>query len=254
MIKIKTKEEIDGIRLSCQLLAQIFDKLCMQVKIGVTPHQLNALAEQYIQEANAIPSFSNYADFPTALCASVNDAVIHGVPSNIPLKDGDIISLDLGLVKNGYFSDMARTIPIGKVDEKILNLIADTTKSLNLGISAAKNGARISDISKAISKYLQPKGYGIVREYAGHGVGLQVHEDPLIPNDYPGYSHHYNVRLKPGMVIAIEPMVNLGSAQVFVDKKDNWTVRTKDGLPSAHVEHTIAIFEDYIEILTLPST
>ncbi|MGL4524646.1 MAG: type I methionyl aminopeptidase [Spirochaetia bacterium] len=251
MIRIKTPSEIVGIRKSCHLLAKIFDEIIEFVEPGKTPIAINAFAEKLIAKALAKPAFSTYAKFPTAMCISVNDAVIHGVPDNRPIKEGDILSMDLGLEKDGFFSDMAQTLAIGKISEEATRLLVDTNKSLYLGIDAIKAGARIRDIGKAISCYLKPLGYGVVYEFCGHGVGLAVHEDPQISHDYP--SSGGNQRIRAGMTLAIEPMVNLGKPEVKIDKKDGWTVKTIDGKISAHFEHTIAVFEDHIEILTKPS-
>lgn len=250
MIRLKTMEEIDGIRASSRLLANIFYEVLDFVEEGKTPKEINHYAENLITKYGAEPSFSKYADFPTAMCISVNDAVIHGIPTNQPLKSGDIVGLDLGIAKDGFFSDMAKTIAIGKITSTAQKLLEDTQISLEKGIQAVKNGGRIRDIGKAVSAYLKPLKYGVVYEFCGHGVGLAVHEDPQISHDYPALGG--NQRIREGMTLAIEPMVNLGKPEVYIDKKDKWTVRTVDGKPSAHFEHTIAVFNDHVEILTLP--
>lgn len=248
MIRLKTIEEINGIREASHLLADIFQEVLSFSKEGKTPKEINQFAESLIAKCGAEPSFSRYAEFPTAMCISVNDAVIHGVPSETKLVSGDIVGLDLGIVKNGFFSDMAKTIAIGSVPREIQKLLEDTEKSLFLGIEAVKNGGRVRDIGKAVSGYLKPLGYGVVYEFCGHGVGLAVHEDPQISHDYP--SSGGNQRIRAGMTIAIEPMVNLGRPEVKIDKTDGWTVRSLDGTPSAHFEHTIAVLDDGVEVLT----
>ncbi len=250
MIRLKTTEEIDGIRASSHLLANIFHEVLDFVKEGKTPKEINQYAENLIAKYGAEPSFSKYADFPTAMCISVNDAVIHGVPSNQPLVCGDIVGFDLGIAKNGFFSDMAKTMAIGSISASSQKLLDDTQISLEKGIQSVKNGGRIRDIGKAVSGYLKPLKYGVVYEFCGHGVGLAVHEDPQISHDYPAPGG--NQRIRAGMTLAIEPMVNLGKPEVYIDKEDKWTVRTVDGKPSAHFEHTIAVFDDHIEILTVP--
>lgn len=250
MIRLKTPDEINGIRASSHLLANIFQEVLQFIQEGKTPKEINKYAEKLIHKYDADPSFSKYAGFPTAMCISVNDAVIHGVPDERPLVSGDIVGLDLGIAKNGFFSDMAKTIAVGTIDSSAKKLLEDTQISLEKGIAAVKNGGRIRDIAKAVSGYLKPLKYGVVYEFCGHGVGLAVHEDPQISHDYPAPGG--NQRIRSGMTLAIEPMVNLGKPEVYIDKKDQWTVRTIDGKLSAHFEHTIAVFDDHIEILTIP--
>lgn len=249
MIRLKNAQQIEGIKKSCQMLAQVFEELEKRVKPGVTPLYLNKFAEETIAKRGGEAAFSKYGGFPTALCASINDAVIHGLPTDKPLQEGDIIGLDLGIALNGYFSDMAKTFAVGPISQQAQALLADTEASLYKGIAAAAVGGRIQDIGKAVSGYLKPKGYGVVYEYCGHGVGLAVHEDPPISNDYP--SAGPNPRVKPGMVLALEPMVNCGKPEIKTGRgKDNWTVYTADGSLSAHFEHTIAILDGSTEILT----
>ncbi|NIZ40689.1 type I methionyl aminopeptidase [Entomospira entomophila] len=249
MIKIKNKKEVDGIRRSCHLLAQSFQELQPLVKEGNTGIAINAWAENFATKYKATPSFRVHGGFPTAMCISVNHAVIHGIPTDKPFQTGDIVSIDFGLELNGYFSDKAISFIIGESSPSVKELIADTQEALMLGIKAInpENG-RIQDIGKAISSFLRPKKYGIVHDFCGHGVGLAVHEDPQIAHDYPSFGP--NPRFKDGMVLAIEPMVNLGTAEVYIDKKDKWTVYTQDGSLSAHFEHTIAIMDGKVEILT----
>lgn len=248
MIRLKNKEDIAGIKVSGKILASAMDMLTKEIKAGTNGINLNKLADEFIRDNKGTPSFLK-AGFPTALCVSVNDVVIHGLPNNISFKEGDIVGLDLGVLFNNYYSDMAKTFAIGSVDAKITTLLNDTEKSLFLAIEAInKKDARLNDIGKAITEFLSPKKYGIVYDFCGHGVGFEVHEDPQISHFYP--SGGPNPRLKTGMVLAIEPMITLGTAEVFIDKKDKWSVHTADGSLSAHFEHTIAITDSGIEILT----
>lgn len=249
MIKLKTRKEIEGIRNSCKLLANAFLELEKLMIPGAHGIAINQWAEDFAKQYKAKPSFRVYAGFPFAMCISVNDVVIHGIPNHTPFKEGDIVGIDFGLELNGFFSDRALTFPIGVITPEASKLLLDTKKSLELGIAAVQSGARLHDIGKAISEYLKPKGYGIISEFCGHGVGLAVHEDPQISHDYPSYGP--NPRFKEGMVLAIEPMITLGSSQVVIDPKDKWSVYSKDHSLTAHFEHTIAITENGIEILTL---
>jgi len=257
MTIIKTPEQVEGIRNSCQLLARIMKELRQRVKAGVTTRELNTFVEKRIQAEGATPAFKGYraipggTAFPTALCASINDEVVHGIAnSDQPLQEGDIIGMDLGVKLNGYYSDMAVTVAVGKIDPKIQQLLDITKKSLENGIAQMKPGNKVRDISQAIENTIKPYEYGIVREFVGHGVGLEVHEDPRIPNYvHEHMSEDLELVLKEGMVLAIEPMVTLGSESVIV-LDDGWTVATEDGLPAAHFEHTIAITKNDHEILT----
>jgi methionyl aminopeptidase len=224
-----------------------------KVAPGVSTHELDMYAREVIKSLGDEPAFLDYQPegarfpFPAALCTSVNDEVVHGMPKeDVILKEGDIISIDLGLIHEGVIADHAMTVAVGKVDQKVKELLRATKESLDFGIKAIKPGAHVGDIGYAIESYIKPKGYGIVRELAGHGVGREIHEDPYVPN--------YGTKgtgalLKPGMVIAIEPMINLGSRGVIFEK-DGYTVRTKDGSPSAHFEHTVLITEKGAEVLT----
>ncbi|KGE73716.1 type I methionyl aminopeptidase [Spirochaeta lutea] len=246
MIIMKTPEQIEGIRTSCRLLTETFRVLRPHIKPGITPKKLDGIAYDFIVSHGGKPAFLGHHGFPGTLCTSVNEAVIHGIPDDRPLRDGDILSIDCGINLGGFFSDSAFTVPIGQVSPEISDLLTSTKESLFKGISQAMPGNRVKDISRAVYKHVHAKGYGVVRPYCGHGVGLYVHEDPQIPNYVGGGP---NPRLKPGMVIAIEPMVNLGGDDVRV-LPDDWTVVTRDGTPSAHFEHTVAILEDGPEILT----
>ncbi len=248
MTRLKSDRQIDMIRVSCKLLARILGELAGMVGEGVTPLDLDAAARQKIREANGRPAFLGYEGYPAALCTSVNEAVIHGIPDKRKLKSGDIISLDLGIELDGYFSDSACTVAVGSVRPEVQKLMKTAQESLMLGIEQARAGNRIHDIARAIYRHNKAQGYGVVRPYCGHGVGFDIHEDPQVPN-YVGSGP--NPRLKPGMVLAIEPMINLGEDDVLL-LDDDWTVVTADRSVSVHFEHTIAIFNDHTEILTLP--
>lgn len=246
MIRLKNEEQMAGIRKSCQTLAAMFDMIQPHVVPGVTPLELDALCYQFICDNGGQPAFLGYSGFPNTLCTSVNAEVIHGIPNKNPLQSGDVISLDCGINLDGFISDSAYTFPVGQISHDVARLLKITEESLYLGIGQAQNGKRIKDISRAMYRHTKPEGYGVVREYSGHGVGLDVHEEPSVPN-FPGTGA--NPRLKPGMVIAIEPMINLGGDGVRV-LDDDWTVITRDQSVSAHFEHTVAIFEDHCEILS----
>lgn len=247
MIVIKTKEEIDGIRQSCRLLARLMEEVRDEIRPGVTTHQIDQWVYRFITGHGGRPAFLNYGGFPGSACISVNDEVIHGIPGNRRLCEGDIVGMDLGINLKGFFSDMARTFPVGKVSSDAEKLMKVTSVCLEKGIAAAKCGNRIKDISRAVSDYARLFGYGVVRDYCGHGIGLKLHEEPEVPNycEFAGK----NPRLQAGMVLAIEPMINAGSYEVDV-LDDDWTVVTCDGSLSAHFEDTVAIFSDHTEILT----
>lgn len=247
MIRLKNEEEINGIRKSCKLLAQMFEEVIPQVKAGMTTKQVDDLCVKFITSHGGVPAWYQ-EDFPGAACISINEEVIHGIPSSKKvIKDGDIVCLDVGINLNGYISDATRSVLVGNVPEKVRKLDEVTLEALQAGIDACKVGNRIKDISRAVYEVASRHGYGVVYDYCGHGVGLDVHEDPSIPNvpDWGGS----NPRIQPGMVLAIEPMINLGTADVDT-AEDGWTVVTADGLPSAHEEHTVAVFADHTEILT----
>jgi methionyl aminopeptidase len=216
------------------------------VKEGVKTSFLDKIAEEYIRDHQGVPSFKGYNGFPASLCISVNEVVVHGFPSDYTLKDGDIISVDCGVFHQGFHSDCAYTYPVGEVSPAVLSLLKATKESLYLGIEKAVFGNRIGDIGNAIQKFVESKGYTVVRELVGHGLGRSLHESPEVPNYGKRGSGQ---KLMDGLVIAIEPMVNLGSRNV-VQERDGWTIRTADRKPSAHYEHTIAVFEDRTEILT----
>ncbi len=246
MIRIKTARQIAGIRESCHLLAEVLDKLETAVEPGITTKDLDELAKREIAQRGGRPAFLGYQGFPGALCTSVNEEVIHGIPGRRHLEKGDIVSIDCGIEYRGYYSDSAITVAVGSISPEIRRLMDVTLQSLEDGIDAAIHGNRVNDISRAIYRTVSREHYGIVRPYCGHGVGLSIHEDPQVPN-YVG--HGPNPRLKSGMVLAIEPMVNLGVDDVDV-LDDDWTVVTADRAVSAHFEHTVAIFRDHTEVLT----
>ncbi len=246
MIRLKNNDEIDGIRKSCRLLADTFMKLRELIKPGIKAKQLDTFVREYIESHGGKPAFLGYMNYPASLCVSINEQVIHGIPNNRKLEEGDIVGLDLGINLNGFFSDAAITLPVGKVSEKDALLLKVTEEALYLGIEKAIKGNRISDISKAVFRHARSYGFGVVRQYCGHGVGIAPHEEPQIPN-YP--SSGPDPRLKRGMVLAIEPMINAGTWEVEI-LNDGWTVVTADGSKSAHFEHTIVVLDDRTEILT----
>lgn len=246
MIYLKTDQEIELIKKSAQVLGRAHAEVAKWVKPGVTTKQLDAIAEEYIRDHQGTPSFKGFNGFPASLCISVNEVVVHGFPSNYELKDGDIISIDCGVKLNGYHSDSAYTYPVGEVSEEVVALLRRTKKSLYLGIDCAADGMRMGDIGFAIQNYVEQFGYSVIRELVGHGIGKSLHESPEVPN----YGKRgKGIKLKEGMVLAIEPMINLGKKNV-VQEKDGWTIRTSDRKPSAHFEHTVAIRKGKAEILT----
>jgi len=247
MIKLKNDEEIKKIRESCKMLAEVYRELIPNVQEGITTKEINRICHDLITKRGGKPAFLNFGGFPASICISINDEVIHGIPSSRVINDGDLVSLDLGIDLKGYFSDSALTIPVGKVSPAALNLIDVTKNALSAGIEACVYGNRIKDISAAVFKTADKHNYGVVKEFCGHGVGFGVHEEPQIPNYvHPGP----NPRIKKGMVLAIEPMINLGTEKVEI-LDDDWTVVTADSKMSAHFEHTVAVFEDHTEILTI---
>ncbi len=252
MITIKSEKQIDGIRKSCHELAKLLDILEGGfIKEGMSTKDVDDFCYDYIIGLGGKPAFLGYGGFPASACISVNDVIIHGIPKkNQILKNGDLVSVDLGIDLDGYISDSARTIIVGgKSTEENERLCQVTRECLALGIkAAAKKNARVSDIGRAVYNHATKNGFGVVKDYCGHGVGLELHEAPEIPN----YVSHLspNPRLRAGMVIAIEPMINLGTGKINDNDEDGWTVRTADGKSSAHFEHTIAITKDGIEILT----
>lgn len=248
MIKIKSQEEIELMRIACRITRDTLKVVENSIKAGVSTKELDEIAYNYIKSQGATPSFKNYCGFPASICASINDTVVHGIPNkNIILKDGDIISIDVGAKYKGYNGDAARTFPVGKIDSKTKRLIKITEQSFFEGIKGLKSGAFVGDISNRVQTFVEKNGYSVVRELVGHGVGKDLHEDPNVPNFGRAGS---GPRLTANMIIAIEPMVNMGERNV-VFLPDGWTCKTRDGMPSAHYENTVLITEEGVEILTL---
>ncbi|MCK4797905.1 MAG: type I methionyl aminopeptidase [Spirochaetes bacterium] len=247
MIFIKSKDEIERIRECGIISANLFEYLKPYIIPGITTREIEKIAENFIIKNGATPSFNGYEGFPSSICASVNEEIIHGIPCNRKLKEGDIIGIDVGIKKNGLISDSAHTYPVGKISQEVQLLLKRTELALYKGIKTIHNNIQINEISGTIEDYAKQFGYGIVREYCGHGVGYKNHEDPEVPNYRFKKGRR---RIKSGTVIAIEPMINLGSGECFV-LEDGWTVVTIDGKYSAHYEHTIAITEDGFDILTI---
>ncbi len=251
MMYLKTKREIELIRESSRIVAEVLKLVGAQIKPGVTTLELDTLAEDYIRSFGGVPAFKGYGSqkdnlFPATLCTSVDAEVVHGIPSKRVLKEGEIVSIDVGVKKNGYFGDGAWSFAVGRISPEKQRLLDVTRESLCKGIEKAVVGNRVHDISYAVQSYVEANGFSVVRELVGHGVGKDLHEPPNVPNfGKPGTGPE----LKSGMTLAIEPMVNLGNYQVLM-QPDGWTVVTRDGLPSAHFEHTVAIVDGKAEILT----
>jgi methionyl aminopeptidase len=246
VIQYKTEEEIDLMRAAGQLLAHAHGEIAALVREGATTRQLDRRAEEFIRDHGATPSFKGLYGFPYSCCLSPNSVVVHGFATDEPLQSGDILTVDCGVFLNGYHADSAYTYPIGEVSLEVQQLLKETEASLYKGIEQAVAGNRVGDISYAIQNYVAPKGYGIVRELVGHGVGANLHEKPEVPN--------YGKRgsgplLQTGMTLAIEPMITLGKKDI-VQEKDGWTIRTRDKKPAAHFEHTVVVRKDKAEILT----
>ena len=248
MIVLKTDREIGYMRDAGKIVGQTLLELKKAIVPGVTTLELDRIADQYIRHAGAIPAFKGYGGFPANICTSVNEQVVHGIPGSRQLKSGDVISLDVGTKLNRSYGDAAITVPVGDVDDELQKLLTVTEESLYRGIEKAIKGNRLSDISHAVQLHAESHGYGVVRDYVGHGIGQRMHEDPQIPNYGPPGR---GPLLKNGMVLAIEPMINLGTPEVEV-LADDWTVVTADGKISAHFEHTVAVTDGEPLILTLP--
>jgi methionyl aminopeptidase len=247
VIYLRRPEDIEGIRRSARVTAACLDHLERLVQPGVTPKQLDHAAEEFVRDHKAVPAFLGYYEYPATLCVSVNETVVHGIPTDVPLSEGDIVGLDMGVVLDGWYSDSARTKPVGAVSDEVARLLAVTQEALHRGIAQAVEGNRVGDIGHAVQTYVEGFGFSVVRDLFGHGVGRQLHEEPKIPN-YGRAGR--GVKLSAGMVVAIEPMVNLGGAEVYT-LPDRWTVVTRDRSWSAHFEHTVAIHRDRAEILTI---
>ncbi|MBS1983463.1 MAG: type I methionyl aminopeptidase [Bdellovibrionales bacterium] len=249
MIHYKTPQDVEVMKKSCRLAGSVLTFIEPYVKAGITTLELDKLCHDYIVENGAKPSPLNYKGYPKSICTSVNNVVCHGIPDNTVLKEGDIVNLDITTYLDGYHGDTSKTFTIGKVSRAARDLVAAAEEALWIGIYAAKPGAHTGDIGEAVQKFVEGKGFSVVRDYCGHGIGKNFHEDPPIV--------HFGRKgtgalIKPGMVFTVEPMVNLGTWEVDFKNDDGWTVVTKDRKLSAQFEHTIAIFEDRVEVLTLP--
>lgn len=246
MIYLRSDEEIDLIKISAQVLGKAHAEVAKLIRPGIATKELDAVAEMFIRDNGGHPSFLGYNKFPASLCISINDVVVHGIPSRYELRDGDIVSIDCGVKLNGYHSDSAYTYPIGEVSSAVRRLLTRTKESVYVGVEKAVEGNRIGDIGYAIQSYTEKFGYSVVRELVGHGVGQELHEAPEVPN----YGKRgQGPKLREGMILAIEPMINFGKKGV-VQERDGWTIRTVDRKPSAHFEHTVAIRKGRPEILT----
>lgn len=247
MIYLRSEEEIAHIRSSARIVAGCLDHLERTVAAGVTPRQLDREAEQFVRDHGALPAFKGYRGYPATLCVSVNHVVVHGIPHDVALEEGDIVGLDMGAIVHGYYADSARTVAVGAVTTEVQRLIDVTREALYRGIAQAVDGQRVGDIGHAIQTYAEGFGFSVVRDLVGHGVGRQLHEEPQVPNyGRPGRGP----RLQSGMVLAIEPMLAMGSPEVST-LPDNWTVVTRDRSWSAHFEHTIAVGKGAPEVLSL---
>ncbi len=251
-IFLKTEEEIELMRAANLLVAATLTEVGKAVKPGVTTRQLDKIAEEYIRDNGAVPTFKGFPNpcggetFPASICTSVNDEVVHGVPNDRPLEEGDIVSVDCGTLLNGYNGDSCYTFSVGEISEEVKLLLKTTKEALYLGIENALAGRRIGDIGYVVQSHCEAQGLGVVREFVGHGIGKQMHEDPPVPN----YGRRGNgPQIKNGMCIAIEPMITLGSPKIYM-MDDRWTIKTRDGKPAAHFEHTIAIHQGKVDILS----
>jgi len=251
-IYLKTEEEISLMRAANRLVGSTLGELAKIIKPGISTGELNRVAEEYIRDNGAEPTFLGFPNpngpaFPASICCSVNECVVHGIPSDdIILKDGDIVSVDCGTLLNGYNGDSAYTFPVGEISEEVRQLLRTTKESLYLGIEKAVHGGHVGDIGATVQDYCEARGYGVVRELCGHGIGRSMHEDPQVPN----YGKHGNgAKLKAGMCIAIEPMITMGGRAVWM-MPDKWSICTRDGKPAAHYEHTVAIYKGKAEILS----
>jgi methionyl aminopeptidase len=251
MIYFKTEDEIELLRQSNLLVGMTLAEVAKIIKPGVTTRQLDKVAEEFIRDHGAIPTFKGFPNpyggpFPASLCTSVNDEVVHGIPNDRPLEEGDIVSVDCGTLMNGYCGDSCYTFCVGEVKPEILQLLKTTKEALYLGIEQAVHGKRLGDVGYAIQQHCEARSYGVVREFVGHGIGREMHEDPQVPN----YGRRgTGTQLKKGMCIAIEPMITQGSRQIYMTD-DNWTVKTRDGRCAAHFEHTVAINHGKADILS----
>lgn len=245
MMVLKTAGEIELMDQANRIVHQVLEAVGKRIAPGVTPLELDRLADQVIRGAGAVPAFLNYRGYPATLCISINDVIVHGIPNEVPLVEGDIVGIDCGVLYKGYYGDAARTFAVGRIDEEARRLLQVTEEALNLAVQQVKPGARLSDIGHAVQQHAEKHGYSVVREFSGHGIGTSLHEDPQVPNfGHPGRGP----KLRPGLVLAIEPMVNVGSSGVKVDP-DGWTARTQDGSLSAHFEYSVAVTPNGVRIL-----
>lgn len=246
MAVLKNREQIELMRESALVVSRTLGEVAKLIKPGVTPLELDKVAEEYIRSQGAVPGFLGYGGFPNSLCTSVNQQVVHGIPSDKPLEEGDIISVDCGAVKNDYYGDHAFTFAVGEISDEVKQLLKVTEESLYLGIEQIRSGNRLGDVGFAVQHHAEKHGYGVVKELVGHGLGKNMHEDPELPN----YGKRgTGKKMKEGLVLAIEPMINLGTADV-AQLDDGWTIVTQDGKPSAHFEHDVAIVGGKPEILS----
>jgi methionyl aminopeptidase len=246
MINLKSKREIELMRDASRIVASILEELRLRCRAGVSTLDLDRLAEEKIVQHGAVPAFKGYRGYPRSLCTSINQQVVHGIPGDTQLKEGDIVGLDFGVLYKGYYGDAAVTVPIGRIAAATEKLVRVTKECLYLGIEQMVPENHLSDLSRAIQTHAESNGFSLVKEFGGHGIGRHLHEDPMVLNYV---SNGRGIKLRPGLVLAVEPMVNLGTDQVQI-LSDGWTVVTLDGKPSAHFEHTVAITENGPEILT----
>ena len=246
-IPVKNAAELEAMRTSCRMTAEVLSQVAAAVQPGITTGELDDLTRRLIEGLKAKPSFLGYRGYPGAICISINDEVIHGIPGRRVVLPGDVVSLDVGVYYKGFHGDSATTVMVGVTDPDVIRLVETTQRALAAAIAAARPGGHLSDVSHAVESIAEASGCSVVREFVGHGVGRHLHEDPQVPNyGAPGRGPV----LRPGMTLAIEPMVNLGRPEVVV-LEDKWTVVTRDGKPSAHFEHTVAVLEESVEVLTL---
>jgi methionyl aminopeptidase len=249
MVDINNNAEVQAMSESCQILCDTLDHIEKFVIPGESVLNLDSIAEDYILSKGGIPAFKGYNNFPSTLCISIDDEVVHGIPQNIFLEEGQIVSIDCGVLKNDYYSDSARTFPVGKISNEKQKLLEVTKKALEIGIEKAVPGNKVFDISDSIQKFVESNGFSVVRELVGHGIGKQLHLEPQIPNFSVPRTFSLDTVLVEGMCLAIEPMVNLGKKDIYT-MEDGWTVKTKDGSPSAHFEHSVLITNFQPRILT----
>jgi len=244
---LKTRGELDLMDQANRIVLRVLDGIAARVRPGITTRELDRFAEETIRAAGGVPAFLDYKGYPATLCTSRNDVIVHGIPDDRPLAEGDILGVDCGVVYKGYYGDAARTFAVGRVSPEAERLIAVTRRALEIAVDSVHPGGRLSDIGHAVQTFVESQGYSVVREFVGHGIGSSLHEEPQVPNfGTPGKGP----KLKPGLVLAIEPMVNVGSPEVEIDA-DGWTARTQDGSLSAHFEYSVAVTEDGARVLGL---